>query len=157
MKGRIQMAHNRVDITGKRYGKLIAIERDKNSPKKISRWICKCDCGNIKSYRLSNLGRSSNSCGCSKLKHRPPYCPNILDTGKAALNKLYRQYLNDANKKQRVFELTIDQFEQLTSSNCYYCNKKPSSIKGGAKSDHLNGIYYYNSNNYLKLVAQTDL
>jgi hypothetical protein len=52
------------DILNKRFGKLVVIERagrgDKNS-----RWLCKCDCGNIVEKTYSNLIKSQYpNCGC---------------------------------------------------------------------------------------------
>lgn len=57
-----------IDITGKRYGKLIAVslrpERD-GGGKPI--WLCQCDCGNRTLSSGSNLREGlSTSCGCSR-------------------------------------------------------------------------------------------
>lgn len=55
-----------IDLTGKRFGKLIVVKKDINSrPKKI-RWICQCDCGSKeKSISVSNLkSGQTKSCGC---------------------------------------------------------------------------------------------
>ena len=54
-----------VDLTGKRYGKLVVLER-KKSVNKRTYWACECDCGNIVSIRSDTLGRNANSCGCLK-------------------------------------------------------------------------------------------
>lgn len=58
-----------LDITGQRYGRLVAIERAENrvskSGKIRARWLCKCDCGNEKIVLLDDLrGGHTNSCGC---------------------------------------------------------------------------------------------
>jgi len=55
----------RIDLTGKRSGKLTIIKdvgKDKNG--KIL-WLCKCECGNEKEIRSDQLtsGRTQ-SCGC---------------------------------------------------------------------------------------------
>ena len=53
-----------IDLTGKKFGKLTVIERN-NSFKKVVRWVCKCDCGNIKIVRGYCLKDGSTiSCGC---------------------------------------------------------------------------------------------
>lgn len=54
---------HRIDITGQRFGKLVAIEPIYGD---ITYWRCKCDCGNETSVRMSNL-RSGGviSCGCA--------------------------------------------------------------------------------------------
>jgi hypothetical protein len=44
-----------IDISGERFGKLTVIERDMSKHGGAAYWICKCDCGNTKSIRGSNL------------------------------------------------------------------------------------------------------
>lgn len=58
------------DLTGQKFGRLTVIKRDPESnPKRCSRWVCKCDCGNTKSvYRDKLLSGNTTSCGCAK-KH----------------------------------------------------------------------------------------
>jgi len=59
-----------IDISGRRFGKLVAISI---APKKERhlKWICQCDCGNIKEIRASHLVNGSNkSCGCQKHKRK---------------------------------------------------------------------------------------
>lgn len=57
-----------LDITGQRFGRLVAIERDTTS--KRTRWICKCDCGNVKSIDLTHLkSGATTSCGCYRKEH----------------------------------------------------------------------------------------
>lgn len=60
----------KIDLTGQRFGRLVALKRDVNyiSPKgqKQKRWKCQCDCGNIKVVQESSLRYYGNtqSCGC---------------------------------------------------------------------------------------------
>lgn len=50
------------DLTGEKYYQLTFLYPDKNNKKK---WICKCDCGNIKSVIPCNVKRGlTKSCGC---------------------------------------------------------------------------------------------
>ncbi len=60
---------SRADLTGQRFGRLIALEyiseegRDWKTPK----WKCQCDCGNIVYVRpYSLISGNSKSCGCSR-------------------------------------------------------------------------------------------
>ena len=54
----------REDLTGKKFGKWTVLEYDTNY-----KWICKCDCGKIKSVSSSNLKNgNSTSCGCNVSK-----------------------------------------------------------------------------------------
>jgi hypothetical protein len=57
----------RKDITGQRFGRLVAIERDEAESKrtKHSSWLCKCDCGNTTSVTMFQLESGhTQSCGC---------------------------------------------------------------------------------------------
>lgn len=53
-----------IDLTGKQFGKLKVIKRDKNKNRFVH-WICKCECGNEKSIRGQHLRDGLIvSCGC---------------------------------------------------------------------------------------------
>ena len=70
-----------VDLTGKRFGKLIVIKRadDYVSPSGYVavNWLCQCDCGEQTVVRGCNLkSGSSTSCGCERIVH-----PNRLRHG----------------------------------------------------------------------------
>ena len=61
------------DITGKRFGRLIALkplaDRDRFSGSIV--WLCKCDCGNIAKVIESSLVRgATTSCGCVQQEAR---------------------------------------------------------------------------------------
>lgn len=57
-----------IDITGKRFGRIVAIEPSKEiATNKSKKWICKCDCGTVKEIRSSDLRFGKvTSCGCWK-------------------------------------------------------------------------------------------
>ena len=58
--------HNKLDLTGQRFGKLVAIEEaGKNKSGRVL-WRCRCDCGNerVVQTKLLRAG-SAKSCGCS--------------------------------------------------------------------------------------------
>ena len=44
----------------------------------------------------------------------------------AAFNDILYMYMRRAKKKGLTFELSEKQFRELTSSDCHYCNRKPS-------------------------------
>lgn len=56
------------DITGKRFGRLVAIEpTNERAANGGVRWKCICDCGNIVYPTMNNLKRKhTTSCGCAK-------------------------------------------------------------------------------------------
>ena len=56
---------NREDLTGQKFGMLIAVSRAINNPYGKPQWNCKCDCGNEKIALVSYLKKFHNpNCGC---------------------------------------------------------------------------------------------
>lgn len=59
-----------IDITGQRFGRLVAIKlipkEERTWSNKERAWLCKCDCGNEVIVRQRNLlsSRMTKSCGC---------------------------------------------------------------------------------------------
>lgn len=52
-----------VDVSGQRFGRLIAIKRNGTRYGRGA-WLCKCDCGNEKTIALQHLKNGTKSCGC---------------------------------------------------------------------------------------------
>jgi len=56
-----------IDLTGMRFDKLIVLKHDGKNKYGQSKWVCKCDCGNITIRNGSSLkGKNISSCGCAK-------------------------------------------------------------------------------------------
>lgn len=54
----------RVDITGRRYGRLVAVRRA-GTVGKNAQWLCRCDCGETALVALHMLRQGfTRSCGC---------------------------------------------------------------------------------------------
>ena len=54
-----------IDLTGRRFGRLVVIERAKKNKSGHRRWLCRCDCGVEKVVTCSNIRRGdTTSCGC---------------------------------------------------------------------------------------------
>lgn len=55
-----------LDLTGQRFGRLVAIDRGPNKGKERA-WRCACDCGGFSVVRVGSLRcGNSTSCGCMK-------------------------------------------------------------------------------------------
>ena len=53
------------DLTGQRFGKLVALKKGKKDKAGHQYWICQCDCGNLAEINSDNLRRGlTQSCGC---------------------------------------------------------------------------------------------
>jgi len=61
----------RKDITGMRFGRLVAIRPIGKKPGKSMNWECKCDCGNTCVVNLDSLTSGDRtSCGCKETESR---------------------------------------------------------------------------------------
>lgn len=59
------MGSKLVDISGQRFGMLVAVKRIAIKPRRGSLWECKCDCGNTKAIFQCQLRQGkTKSCGC---------------------------------------------------------------------------------------------
>lgn len=65
-------AHNRVDLTGRRFGRLVAVQpTDRRDGKGSVYWACVCDCGNQTEVTEDALVQGSvRSCGCLRSENR---------------------------------------------------------------------------------------
>ena len=59
------------------------------------------------------------SCGCYKWYKK-------LFGDEASFRSLYTRYKSDAKRYDREFNLTLEQFKSITSSNCFYCKDQPN-------------------------------
>jgi len=136
-----EKGRKRKDISGKRFGRLLAIKIDYVDRVNGAYWLCKCDCGNEKTIRLTNLTSGNTiSCGC-KQKENYENRINALEYGVAAFNEIYAKYQEGAKKRNLVFELDKDYFTSIINLNCYYCGCEPNQIHRGSRC---NGSYIYN-------------
>lgn len=106
-----------------------------------SHWVCKCTCGVIKTVRRQGLiGGKSQSCGC--FNREMSSVKNTLSNGEASFNKLYNAYMSGAKRKNRVFNLSKEDFRLLVTANCHYCAVPPLSVK--KKNSPLGQDFIYN-------------
>lgn len=134
----IKKGHYYKDLTGVRFGRLVALRPIGRDWKHRILWECKCDCGTVDvwhSHRLSNA-RRTNSCGCLK---REAFA-NRRKEGSA-----FKVYLRDikAQAKKRGLLMTIsdEEVKNLTGMCCHYCGSEPANtlIRGCEKFVY-NGI-----------------
>jgi len=142
---------NNVKITekrflGKKFGRLtvISYSHSKSQHSGYSRayWNCICDCGKEVKVRSDHLSRgTTRSCGCLRVDCMSSKHGARVEVGSVPFNKLYNNYLLSAKERGKSFELTKEQFKDITSQNCYYCGAPPlSTLK--VKSSY--GEYVYN-------------
>lgn len=98
-----------IDLTGKRFGRLIVIKRVENNFFGVLYWLCKCDCGNFKIIRGNNLkSGKTQSCGClqkekaknigeNKRKYKKEYL-SLRYIFKGIKNRCYNKKSNNYNR-----------------------------------------------------------
>ncbi len=121
-----------MDLTGKRFGKLVALKR-------INRhsWQCQCDCGRVGNISAHKLRKGiQKSCGCLFYFHD--------DREGAMIQQVYNYYSKDAKKRNLYFNLNKKQFGRLILASCYYCGIEWSNQQRDTKKKDSNFILKYN-------------
>jgi hypothetical protein len=132
---------------GEKYGKLIVIRfieyRKTPNSSKVPMVECQCDCGNKKVVSLWDV-RSGKTKTCG-LNH-----PHYEDRSIPAFNLIYNHsYKKRAIKTGLEFNISKDEFRQLTQEKCHYCGTKPNNIsyrgkRGTYKTGKYLSQYVYN-------------
>ncbi len=100
----------RVDHSGKRFGKLLVIEKLQQRPYEKARYRCKCDCGNETIVTGSNLVTGCVcSCGCVIKKH-----------GLSHKERLYNIWVG---MKQRCRDVNSPDYERYGGRGIAVCNE----------------------------------
>lgn len=125
------------NLSGKVFGRLTVIELDESQKKDRTSWICKCNCGNTLSIIAKDLVNGhTKSCGCLPLDNKR------LEKGESAFNDLYSSYMRGALKRNLSFELSREEFREMTKKNCFYCGKEPAQLR--RREGRVYGEYVYN-------------
>lgn len=128
-----------IDLTGRRFGRLVVKHRINKENSGHVRWYCECDCGGSKEVRGQSLRQGRcKSCGCL---FNESSRPNTLPEGEAALNALYMRYKRDAEKRELHWGIDKEFFRHITKQDCAYCGSEPSSVFSRYT---FNGSYVYN-------------
>lgn len=75
----------KINLSGNRFGMLTVVQEDNSPNTKRSKWICRCDCGNLTSVFTHQLtSGKTQSCGCKKSK-----CNNLVTRKDRKAKRLY--------------------------------------------------------------------
>jgi len=90
------------DITGKRFGRLVAVEFSGRTSKGCATWLCQCDCGNMAVVKLQHLSSGgTTSCGCY---HKELLLARITKHGLSRTSEYRHQFSNN----RRELEMKLD-------------------------------------------------
>lgn len=114
-----------LDLTGRRFGRLIAIEKVKFPNKRGFYWKCICECGSTTIVKRSSLiDNKTKSCGCLNIERR---YERKLPLKEASRNAVISRYKYQAKNRGYKFLLSLEECEQLFKGVCFYCGTEPSN------------------------------
>lgn len=130
------------DLTGQRFGKVVALHRHAESAKNGSvYWECLCDCGNTKKLtsKVLTTGKAS-SCGCLQ----------TININFSYEKEIIRRYRYGAINKGHSWNLTDEMALSLIRSPCYYCGEVGMRARRNKRNPsntalNINGIDRMNS------------
>lgn len=136
------------DVTGQKFGRLIAIEREKiiSSGRYRIVWLCQCDCGNDAIVEGSALrSGKTKSCGCLSAElSRARRLGRALPAGIAETRAVLRTYKQSAKIRGLEFSFTEGQLSRIIQSACAYCGVPPGNVvrweSGTVRDFRYNGI-----------------
>lgn len=123
------------DLIGLKFGRLTVT---KALGKLNGRYMyeCNCDCGNL--HKVSGINLTSNdvkSCGCLKEERGK-------DKRLRSFGNIYSSYKQHAREKSLEFNLTKEQFLELSQKDCTYCGIPPSNAYKDSRGD--GDLFIYN-------------
>lgn len=147
--GRKECPVRKTDLVGNKYSLLTVIsivppDDLKDITGGCSQWNCQCECGNVLIVPSNQLtsGRTK-SCGCAKSVWIS--VANSLPIKDRVENQLYREYRQNAERRDLSFFLTKEQFVSYLYENCFYCGEPPLNCMTkekvtGEEKYYFNGI-----------------
>jgi len=116
-----------LDLTGQRFGKLVALKKAPSRNGKTY-WLCQCDCGNQKEIQTSHLtNKNITSCGCNR-KTIPTLMNKISDDNFAEIVKnaykitdiIYQCGFNNVSGASR--KIIMDRIERQHLDTTHFTN-----------------------------------
>jgi hypothetical protein len=128
----------RKGLVDQKFNRLLCLQYIKSDKRGNARYLWKCDCGQEKEIDGSKVKRGyTKSCGCLA-KEVSSAKPNQyrLEYREAHFNAYYHQYLKAAEKRKYQFNLTKDDFRQITQQKCHCCQADPVPIVQRSKKHY---------------------
>lgn len=104
------MSHNRIDLTGQRFGRLVVVDFAGQSTDGQAKWSCVCDCGTTTFASSGNLrsGRMK-SCGCWRRENGVTHALSLTKHGQHN-TRLYRIWNGMKNRCQNPHSENYDRY-----------------------------------------------
>jgi hypothetical protein len=125
----INGSNTKKDLTNQVFGRLFVLEEAGKSKNGTILWKCFCLCEKSTEIIVSgtNLRRgSTKSCGC--LASELTVLRNKKKRSEFPWKSEIKHYELSAASRGYEFNLSLEEFHKLLTSNCYYCGKEPNKI-----------------------------
>lgn len=125
-----------INLTGQRFGKLVAVVVVPRVGRGNRRWTCQCDCGSTKVVRADRLSRGETvSCGCH-IDPKQPLRPMRVRAETSAKDHVRRSAIRGAGGK-----FTAHQIVEMLIEQGFACKTCPTPIDHGTfHRDHIKAI-----------------
>lgn len=122
-------------MVGKKFNHLTILEARPNNQKSTVNVQCECGKVFVTRGRCVKTG-VTKSCGCM----RKQYARRGLriEGNEPALNFIFSLYRTKAINQNKEWDLSKEEFRNITQQNCFYCEAKPSNV-----SKKHNHVYTY--------------
>lgn len=113
----------KLDLTGKRFGRLVVIKQGGRTNQNAIMWICECDCGNIKEVSIGHLTfGDTKSCGC--------LATDSLMGRVVTHNKRHTpEYIAWAHMKTRCYNVKCDMYYAYGGRGIRVCDRWLNSFE----------------------------
>lgn len=111
----------KLDLTNMQFGRLTAIKTDGKTKNNMSKWLCRCECGNITSVSIGHLRNGeTKSCGCISKE--------ILSTrntthGDASNGKYAPEYRAWRHMINRCYNKNVDMYYNYGGRGIIVCER----------------------------------
>lgn len=109
-----------IDLTGKKFGKLTVLFRSENNIGGHTAWVCKCECGNVKSIVANSLTKGvSKSCGCVHHNGKTKYNSDGEDKETTNSYDLSGDFGIGYTNKQEPFYFDLEDYDKIKTYSWY--------------------------------------
>jgi hypothetical protein len=144
------------DLTGQRFGRLVAVELTDERDHGNAVWICRCDCGSTIRLSPANFRSGTKSCGCigrgshgrsfirGGVGSRQAGAKPLIHQEELNFRDLYSNYRYGATRRGYTWSLSHSEFAELTKLDCHYCGAPPEQTFVGRRGHTDGQPYIYN-------------
>lgn len=129
---------------GTKFGRWTVLNLVPSTSGKVTKYSCKCECGTISDVQSIGLRTGTSlSCGCLRIEQQKEKARKRREDPNFEYNELQRLKKNNQNLRTRFntaihrvarknlpWNLSFEQYCELLSHPCFYCNKKLNEETG---------------------------